>query len=363
MRILAWESQEFRIGNEKRIDEAGIFACAREIYVFVDENILKSMGDVPVGKAVIINYSMSKSEGILDRCDYRHPSNHIMLFNMYWFDVDFVKGVRKVKEAIFTLTGAFSSSTTNIWCTPEPTAYSIGNSLYNSSVTNDNEVMDYFEDVEINNNLIPEPLYYNIEHMDKLTRNYCALNSNTSLYVYSGDQLIDNRTMISVLDMNKWDTFNTTKMMELNNIRENDDIHSLDSTEITDNLFTASSNSLISGLIYGYDTLTGKVDIVYDKDIPVHVPFFKYQVPKKVENEIKTIQNNILEIGKMVEGEFGNVQILYSPGRAGDRLKTNFRDYNPDNQPSLIDLYADKKHSFDSNINEIVFNIKSTDFD
>ena len=358
MQVMAWQAMWNRSFNnvEQAILDSNIIDCYRQIYIFVDKNELDTYGDVKTAKAILLNHSMTKTN-TLDRCDFRNSNNTILLLNMYGFDVIFENGIRDMNAAQFLLTNAHSSSTTNVWDL-EPRAMRLGNSTYTQNAMNDDNIANFFEDVEYNNCLIPEPLYYSINHMDRITKDYHALNAYRSIYCYRGSDLVDKRTRIRVYDKAKWITMYKEKLSELNEYRDEVYQNNMDITELSDGLFTLSANSMISGLMYGYDSNDGFVKIAYDELLPVHVPFHQMQIKNKVESEIKMISNSLYDICKNIENVFGNIQVFISPGKCGDRTKMNFRDYLPNNQPVLIgSVNVDKDTSLSNNISETVYDI------
>lgn len=344
MRITAWESIPYRIKSNAGLEDPSIVDAYREIYFFVDKEELDTFGDVKSGRAILVNHTVTKTN-VLDRCDYKSVNNNLVIFNMYTFDVTFENGIRDYASAQFILQNAFSSSTVNIWDALEPGYYRTGNSYYTSQIVNNDELGNYFEDSESMNVLIPEPQYYTINHMDIMTNDFHALNSIRTLYIYSGMQLVDKRTKLHVYDKALWTTMYNKNLEEMNRYRNKEDYSKMDITEVSDSLFYDTANSMITGLMYSYDSLKKLVQIAYSPGLLVNVPFHNYQNRNKVRNEILSIKNGLLNLCGNIEKNFGNFTLYYYPSKMGDKVQMNFLDYLPENQPIYKNLVSVDKNT------------------
>lgn len=324
--------------NHQSIEEAGIKECYRRMYLFIDKEEYDQFKNVQTGKLLLINYSMA----------YQHHSMYInngnlLRFNnnIYTFNVEFITGFKDYLNAICSLETAFSSDAYNDL---DNKRYVAENQLLfeNLRSINNSFVKENLIDFEISSStVIPDPKYYTPNHQF-IAENEPpdALNTVQTQLVYRFEELKDDKTIIRVLPFNQWETFVKRKIQELRNIDyevfENEKrVLTEQGDNLIENLFYFTSETMMEGIIFAYDSNVGDAMIHKSNMVTPRMSFYKHRFQEQVINSINQTKDLIKLHMNNLEKEYGNVLFFYSPFSHGDQFSIKFRDYTPDNQPSL----------------------------
>lgn len=330
----------------KAIAEADILEAHRFIYLFFDENDIENHntgniihGNTIIGKAIQINLSISKGGNkIIDLSPWERGSKNstYMTVAMYVYDTLFETDITNFTGAQFTLVNSLVSSTTNDYDLRK--AFMNGENLYSKDLRDKPEKKNI-----LSNGLyqgapsIPEPMYYTMAQQEIAEDDIYCLTALTNSVVHIGEELLDDFTHISVMNVGMMDSMLPIireKIYEVrNNVRSSDyKLNMYDSTELSEMLLFQDFNSMQSGYTYIYDTNMG-VNII--KTGKAYLPFQNYQFKDKMSGDIERTLDIIKAHAKQVEQQFGAVRMVFTPLYFGDKQDVVFKDYNKDNQPIL----------------------------
>lgn len=346
-----------------KIAESSIIECMRELHLFVNKTH-ESLYGSSVGKAVLLNQSLSNSNKSLDNSFIKNSNSLIMILNLYVFDVEFYGNSDNYINSYFKLINAFSNSETLDY--NNNTNHYNGQSMY-SDYENVNEVLI---DSELANIIIPKPKWYTNTHANNHNDLDAPLNeySSNDLTFY-GYELVDrHRTYVYRHDLSEWELFIKSYMGDTNLFKDNTyvDGKSLDlfnPTSISDDMFAITSNNLIEGVAFAYDTNgkfknnknpDGKTSVYSIPNMQITAPFAKMQFKEVLNNRVKNMLDQIDLIAGSIESVYGNIDLFYVPRKYGDKIKIKFNDYNENNQP--LDSYRDlEKVLKGDTINSIIY--------
>lgn len=343
-----WEKPEILVDPaQQKLDESDIIEAHRYIYLFFDANdianekagIYKFPGEFIYGKAIQINLSISKGGGNnIDIMPWIRGSNNstYMTMNLYTYSTIFEHDIRNFRSAEFTLDTSLSSSTTNDYDIKKVILN--GASLYLKDIRQDDNKKEFINNsMNVNAPRIPEPMYYTMKQMEMEQNEIYCLTTLYTTVTHLGNELIDNFTRLSIMDIMNIDSMNLAirnKMKDISHsIRSSDyNIKMFDTNEFSSNMLFQDIESMQNGFIYMYDTDLGQNIRKSNQSI---IPFGKYQMENKMTGDLQRTLDTVSAKAKQMERDFGHVRIQYSPMYYGNKLDVYFKDYNPENQPVI----------------------------
>lgn len=349
----SYMSREHLADREGILKSSGIIEHYRKLFLFIDRREFINTKNVISGKAFLINFSLNKKNAN----SFTNNANLLRyVINMYSFNVEFIFGWKNRDNAICTLLEAYSNDA----------YYDIDRKLYypenqilydNYNTINSQFLKESLIDMEYNSyDVIPEPLFYTSEHQLNVTREIPELlNSYAASFIYRLKELKDDKTMITVLDINNFQSFVENKKFQLKRselLNSNINLPVVDIKQIVSDLFYYNAETLLEGLVFSYDSLVGEV-AVHNPKWNVTMSFSNSRPEEQKINHIFEMKNRIKSAMELIEKEHGNVLMFYCPWAHGDNFNIHFRDYQRDRQPVTISSdNIDKMYSLDTVITD-----------
>lgn len=303
-------------GIDDALSKANIVENKRFLYLFVDRTEYENK-TVTIGKCAQINVSVTKGDGDA----FNTITNYDTIdTNVYFYDVFFQNTVVDIKNAIFTLTSAFGSRIVNDFDGKQTFQHNVG--LYSKLICGNTEFIDMLDnDSEI---AIVPPIYYTSAHMYLKEFDMYGILHVDSVLVYSGEELIDTGTSVSMMDIRNWDTMVLSLKEFLGESSLKTPVSILD---VSNTMFPITARTNIQNSVFIYDTHDG-VNIKGG-----FLPFQRYYIKEKIPELFGSIKHNIESVAKELEREYGPLRLFYVPQYSGDKVKLIFKDYAIDHQP------------------------------
>ena len=358
-----------------RFSDAKIIDAHRFFYMFFSNEDITNYKmrredpkQVYYGKVIQINLSISK--GGNDNIDivpwFRGSDNSTyMTIGMYIHDVVCEGSITNYGTAKFILNESMVSSTLN--------DYDLKKSMLNGANVYSKDIRDKEDKkIIISNQItesapsIPDPRYYTMQQEELYENDIYCLTSLDVVVTHIGQELFDEVTSISIMDVKEMDTLEPimkSKIYSLRNSMKTSDfnIQMFDSTELSKCTLYHDFMSMQHGYTYIYDTNLG-VNVIRNKRS--FTPFTKYQFEDKLQYDI----NNTLSLIKMyardLENDLGPVRLTFTPLYYGDKVDAYFKDWRIDNQRVLKkQLGIDNGSKIQTEISELVSNSDINDVD
>lgn len=342
-----WEANKEWISEKcNGFSESGILDAHRFFYMFfTNEDItnFKMKREDPTktyyGKAIQINLSISKGgDDNIDVLPWFRGSDNTthMSIGMYIHDVVCYGSITNYRDAKFILNESMISSTLN--------DYDIKKSMVHGTNIYSKDIRDKEDKKEIINfhmtesaPSIPDPCYYTLRQEELNEKDIYCLNSIDVVITHIGEELFDETTSVSIMDMKEMDTLEPMMKSKIYSLRDSIkvsdyNINVFDSTELSKYTLYHDFMSMQHGYTYIYDTNMG-VNVIKSKRS--FTPFTKYQFNDKLQYDITSTLNLIKTYAKTLEKDLGPVRLNFTPLYYGDKVNAYFKDWNPDNQPVL----------------------------
>lgn len=329
-----------------RFDEANIIDAHRFFYMFFSNEDIEDFKmkredpkKIYYGKAIQINLSISK--GGKDNIDIvpwiRGSENSTyMTIGMYIHDVVCEKSISNYGPAKFILNESMVSSTLN--------DYDIRKSMVNGTNIYSKDIRDKEDKKYILSSMImdsapsiPDPMFYTMRQEELYEDDLYCLTSLDVVVTHIGQELFDEVTSISIMDISEMDTLEPlmrSKIYALRNSMKISDynVNMFDSTELSKCTLYHDFMSMQHGYTYIYDTNLG-VNVVKNKRS--YTPFTKYQFNDKLQFDIMSTLDMIKLYAKDLEKDLGPVRLTFTPLYYGDKVDAFFKDWKIDNQPVI----------------------------
>ena len=329
-----------------RFDEANIIDAHRFFYMFFSNEDIEDFKmkredpkKIYYGKAIQINLSISK--GGKDNIDIvpwiRGSENSTyMTIGMYIHDVVCEKSISNYGPAKFILNESMVSSTLN--------DYDIRKSMVNGANIYSKDIRDKEDKKYILSSMImdsapsiPDPMFYTMRQEELYEDDLYCLTSLDVVVTHVGQELFDEVTSISIMDISEMDTLEPlmrSKIYALRNSMKISDynVNMFDSTELSKCTLYHDFMSMQHGYTYIYDTNLG-VNVVKNKRS--YTPFTKYQFNDKLQFDIMSTLDMIKLYAKDLEKDLGPVRLTFTPLYYGDKVDAFFKDWKIDNQPVI----------------------------
>lgn len=329
-------ASKFSVINPE-LSSLGINDCRKSLYMFYDKTTFDNEGYVKCGKAILLNSVVADTEHSFVYSANKNSNSKNVFFNTYVFDVEFSYNSQNIYEAMFVLDSALSSFSNINY--DNKGHYVDSFSTYKN--TDNSIINETLEDMEVANNIIPQPNFYTIDQQDRINDGFDLLNQCQNL-VYYGKDIIDNpNTTIMLFDIQEF-------YRVLSNVQN--DTKDADVRAISPTLLPSVSKLPIEGINYVYDGVNDKsVRIMVDDKRKPNCPFSADYIPNdKILSNISSIKQMLNYSCEALENEYGTIEMFFSPFRFGDKVKINYLDYEKDNQPSNNNISCDKSDSINA---------------
>lgn len=329
-----------------RFDEANIIEAHRFFYMFFTKEDIEDFKmkredphKIYYGKAIQINLSISKGgKDNIDIVPWIRGSDNstYMTIGMYIHDVMCEKSIANYGTAKFILNESMVSSTLN--------DYDIKKSMLNGTNIYSKDIRDKEDKKSILTSMImdsapsiPDPAFYTMRQEELYEDDLYCLTSLDIVVTHIGQELFDEVTSISIMDISEMDTLEPlmrSKIYSLRNSMKVSDynVNMFDSTELSKCTLYHDFMSMQHGYTYIYDTNLG-VNVI--KNRRSFTPFTKYQFEDKLQYDITSTLDMIKMYAKDLEKDLGAVRLTFTPLYYGDKVDSFFKDWRMDNQPVL----------------------------
>ena len=331
MRIINPYDVVFTKGDD--LGQYNIKKVQRELLLFINKEDLDAPGKLIHGQAIQIN--ISTQTGVVDSeiftLGVRTKNNATIKMNVYCYSVVFdpILGLKNIQGAEFLLNNAYSTEIVEDYDTKYTSRPYIG--VYDRNFSKNEDLMSCANDIFHNTSSIPLPLYYTTEQQR------VEENDNVSIVwldfnlVYEGHKLIDRNTTITIHDVKYFDNILNMFLNDTGNFINTLDKKG-DSICFIDDLFVQSTQPLLDGFVYIYDTQDG-TKFWRTKNVNEHVPMHEFRQRGQVCEDLIATQDSVITRSKLIENEYGSICLYYTPLLLGDKLEIYFKDYAPNNQP------------------------------
>lgn len=326
--------------------ESNILDAHRFFYMFFsNEDIIdfKMKREDPTktyyGKAIQINLSISKGgPNNIDLLPWFRGSDNTtrMAIGMYIHDVICYGSIVNFRDSKFILNESMVSSTLNDYDINKSMIH--GTNLYSKDIRDKEDKKDIisFHMTESAPN-IPDPKYYTLQQEELCEKDVYCLNSLDVVITHIGEELFDDVTSISIMDIKEMDTLEPMMKSKVYSLRDSIKvsdytINMFDSTELSKFTLYQDFVSMQHGYTYIYDTNMG-VNVI--KNRISYTPFTKYQFKDKLQFDIDSTLSLIKMYANDLEKDLGPVRLTFTPLYYGDKVNAYFKDWKPDNQPVI----------------------------
>lgn len=326
------------------LEQSNILEAHRYIYLFFSpEDIADHQANQITphkqiyGKAIQINLAIAGGDADVDVVPWmRCPNGTNMYACMYTYDVMFDTDITNFVSAKFTLLNGMATRSVN--------DYSLNKTMFNGTSMYSKDLRDKPDKKQIISSAtmegaptVPPPQYYTPTHQDISENEIYCITSLDYAIQFEGQELLDDCTRISVMNVSEIDTMEAKmrdKLYQIRAFRNNplSGVTSYDSTALSDQVMFQEFESMQNGYTYIYDTNMG-VNII--KTGKAFIPFGKWQFQDKMVSDIERTLDIIKHHCKQVEKEHGPVRMMFTPLYFGDKLDAYFKDYNPNTQPTI----------------------------
>lgn len=345
MKLNTWNKPTQYLNNISfELEQSEILEAHRYIYLFFSpEDILNHQNNTNIphnkiyGKAIQINLAIAGSNEDIGIVPWMRCTNGTNMYAcMYTYDVLFDTDIANFVTAQFTLLNAMAVSSTNDYSLNK--TLSNGASVYSKDLRDKPDMKRLLSQKSMEMSpSVPPPQYYTPTHQNiSEDEVYCITSLETAIQ-FEGQELLDDYTRISVMNVLDIDTMEAKlrdKLYQVRAARNNpvSKVKTYDSTSLSDELLFQEFESMQNGYTYIYDTNMG-VNII--KTGKAFIPFGKWQFQDKMVNDIERTLDIVKLHCRNIEREHGPVRMMFTPLYFGDKLDVVFKDYNPDNQPVL----------------------------
>lgn len=347
------------------LEQSEILEAHRYIYLFFSpEDIENHQNNRTIphnmiyGKAIQINLAIAGANEEIGVVPWMKCSNGTTMYAcIYTYDVLFDTDISNFVNAKFTLLNAMAVSSTNDYSLNK--TLSNGATLYSKDLRDKPDMKNLLQSKSLEYSpSVPPPQFYTPTHQNiSEDEVYCITSLDTAIQ-FEGQELLDDYTRISVMNVMDIDTMENKmrdRLYQIRAARNNplSGVKTYDSTALSDQLLFQEFESMQNGYTYIYDTNMG-VNII--KTGKAFIPFGKWQFQDKLVNDLETTLNHIKVHCKNIEREHGPVRLTFTPLYFGDKLDVVFKDYSTENQPILKnDINIDNGSKLKNEISTEIF--------
>jgi hypothetical protein len=307
--------------SDNQLHDCGIIEYKRKIVLFADPASYKN-NTLKAAKAVIINESVCKGtkEGNVTHVSV---NNSVLIrYSVYFCDVVF-EMPNNIKLSQFKVTSAYSKEWQSLFDQNNVMQYLTGRYSQNLGILEYANNQLYNEIICLMDTAVIPPLYYTEVHQYKISRDIFYMGGD-SVDLYSGSELIDNKTQVNILDINLWDTMKYKTLGILDAIK-----NQANETFQHSSLFHYDFNRFIGeNSIFIYDSDGKGKDSpgvnIREGDIPLKPFYTRPYIQDNVTNALILFEQSCHDI----ESQYGHIRVQCLPGKIGNKMRIKFKDYD-----------------------------------
>jgi hypothetical protein len=312
--------------DKRAMEDNGLAGCGilkyrRTVYVFV--NPAEYNGNaVRRAKAVIVNESVSKGskEGNIVHIAV---NNSVLIRTSVYFCGVLFETAGNIRQSQFKVESAYSKEAQSLFDQGRVAHYFTG--TYSQAIGRLQATDEYSFNEIINNmdvSVLP-PVFYNEVQQYKSTCDIFSMGG-TWEEIYSGSELIDNKTRIEFMDINLWDSMRLNVLGLLGETEE----RAPETFNAASSFHSDFSNFIAEGCLFMYDSDGKGINEPGINIIGGRIPLKNFYVPGHIPSNVRTAYSLFESTCHDVESRYGHVRILCAPDKIGDKIKIKFKDYN-----------------------------------
>jgi hypothetical protein len=180
-----------------------------------------------------------------------------------------------------------------------------------------------YEDIinAMDTTVIP-PLYYNEMHQFKSSHDLFCLGGD-SIEVYSGNELIDNKTRINVIDINLWDTMKYKVLGILESVENNAN----ETFQSANNFYYDFIRFIGENSFFIYDSDAKGMDGGGVNIVGGNVPYKSFYTPPYISENVTNTLKLFEQSCHYIENQYGHIRVQCVPSKVGNKMKIKFKDY------------------------------------
>jgi hypothetical protein len=347
--------KSFRTNTELESGEykdCGILFYKRHIFLFVDP-LEYNNNSVKQAKAVIINESVSKGtkEGTIMHITI---DNSVIVRTSVYFCNAVFEISNKIELSQFFVNSAYTKESQTVFDKNEVIQYFPGHYSVVLENLNCGGMSEIYDEItsSFESTVLP-PTYYSELQQYRETCDIYNCGGAMMEEIYSGKELIDNKTSINVLDINIWDTMRISLLGFMQKMK--DEIHgTFDLAELIHGSFV---NFVGDNTYFIYDSDGNGLNKPGVNLVEGKVPLAEWYTHKHISENVDTALKLFEQSCRELENQHGHIKVHCYTSKIGDKIKIKFKDYisnpkhlnpmgesAPDGDKSSIDTgyYIDK---------------------
>jgi hypothetical protein len=306
--------------ENNKLADCGIIKYKRVIYLFVDPNAYGN-NFIKTAKAVIINSSVNKGskEG-----NIIHPSvdNSVMIrYSLYFCNVFFEES-NNIKLSQFTVKNAYSHEMQTLFDQKQSANFMFG--MYSSSLGKleyDNEYL-FWEIVGNMDTTVLPPIYYTEMHQYKITGDLFSLCGIGE--IYSGSELIDNKTTIEYKDINSIDTMKYNFLGIMQSVEQKNG----ETLNVLNDFYHDFRDFIGKNCYFVYDSDGNGINNRGVNIVDGKIDYKSFYLPQYIRNNVTSALTLFEQSCRDIEDKYGHIKVLCYPDKIGNKTKIKFKDYN-----------------------------------
>jgi hypothetical protein len=208
------------------------------------------------------------------------------------------------------------------------------------------------------------PVYYTEMHEYKVTSDLFTLGGIVS-EIYSGDELLDQKTSIQFMDIGLWDTMRYAFKGVLQNLETNK--NTIETFNMLDYFYSDFIDFIGDDCYFIYDSDAKGPSNPGVNIVKGSIPYKAFYVPHYIELNVTTALTLFEQTCHDVEKNYGHIRLYCHPSKIGNKLKVRFKDYQgyPKNafplggieDDGLTNSSSDNGFHVEKQITEVIDNI------
>jgi hypothetical protein len=226
-----------------------------------------------------------------------------------------------VKLAEYHIQSAFSREHHTFFNSGNVAKYTIGQYSESLGLLENTDNTLYNDLLQQMDTAVIPPVFYTEMHQYIATSDLFTIGSDLELY--SGRDLIDNKTSFEFMDINKWDTIRLSIMNMLYKV----ECETPDTFDITASIYESFSNFIGKDSYFIYDSDANGMDKCGVNIVEGTIPFSQYYpkayIPRNIADSLILFENDC----HYIEKEYGHIRLYCYPSNIGNKIKITFKDY------------------------------------
>jgi hypothetical protein len=320
MLIRSFKSAD-ELENDEYID-CGILVYKRHIFIFVDP-VEYENNTVKYGKAVIINESVSKGnkEGTIFHIS--SDNSVIIRTSVYFCSIIFERSL-EIKTSELCVNNAYSKESQTLFDKNKVIQYFTG---HYSDILKDDIVTDISLNViesivnDVDTTVLP-PIFYTELQQYKTVDDVFSLNFYY-MDVYSGKEILDNKTRVSFMNINSWDTMRLSIMGIIRKVAA--EAHG--TFDLADLLHSSFTNFLGNNTFFVYDSDGNGINKPGVNIVEGKIPLAQWYTPNHISDNVTTALTLFEQGCRDLEEMYGHIRVNCYTDKIGEKMNIKFKDY------------------------------------